>query len=373
MILKEEEAPVVAAKRSGANHPIHNRGSKAWDLAGSEKARDSWRPEVPRVLVHAVVDDSFLYQYLPAGKKFVGFCRRERQELDLQKPDTVDWALVWFFEFLCYQEKRDAQEGKNARSCMTHLYPNLKGSLPFSQRALRTWLKLQGVYEREPLCWAGAGLVCQAVGRRNRSMGYSMWAQLDSLLREQDIEHLVWEDVVVSPQRKVALQLGQLHRGETTKTGPKQGVDLLDRALSDWFIAEKGLHGGEEKVFDFGMRKYREVFQEAVVEVFGRTGASELEATPHVNRHSAAVHLLQDVKWSLGKVQLRGRWAEERSVRWYAHPHLAIKNESRLTAQQVSEGAAIWAAPGESFEFARTGSAGSGGSSYPQLNPVSFV
>ena len=46
---------------------------------------------------------------------------------------------------------------KEARSCITHLAPELKGSLPHSNRAIKTWEILEGNKERGPLCKEAAG------------------------------------------------------------------------------------------------------------------------------------------------------------------------------------------------------------------------
>jgi hypothetical protein len=379
-----ESAPeeVKAAKRSGVHHPLTNRGPRAWEEAAREQQAGEWRPEVPRVLLHAVSDKPSLYSYFPSMKKFIRFCRKEGQPFQLEEPKTVDLALTWYCEYLCFVLKKDVQEGKDARSCLTHLVPDLKGFLPLTQRALKTWSTLQGKMEREPMCWAGAALVLEDLGKRFPMMGYAMWSQLDSLLREEDLEKLRWEDVKVSASSRVALELGQLHRGETTKGGPKKGVEVLDRGLASWFREEKPKHSGNDLVFNFPIAKYQKEFGRSVVTAYGEENAAEMEATPHVNRHSAAVHLLRDLGWSLGKLQGRGRWAEERSVRWYSHPHLQVKNESRLGAAQLKEGSALWdrgfsfdrrqpilAPTGVSVELVATEEAQA--SAYPDLAPLS--
>jgi hypothetical protein len=249
---------------------------------------------------------------------------------------------LWFCEWSCYHLKKDAQEGKNARSCLGHMYPDLKGKLPRSGRALRTWSKLQGTVEREPLAWAGAGLVLDDLIKKNPEMGLAMWLQLDALLREQDIDQLAWEDVVVSSSGRVALELGQLHRGETTKGGPRQGVEVLSRFLGRRLAKLKEGKDPQAAVFTFSISQYNKALKASVVVVYGDDAAAEIEATADVNRHSGAVHLLRDLKWSYPKVQTRGRREEEKSVRWYAKPHLQVKNESRLSGSQVARGNSFW-------------------------------
>jgi hypothetical protein len=264
---------------------------------------------------------------------------------------VMDEAVTWYCEFMCYYKRKDVQEGKNVRSCLTHLYPKAKNNLPHTGRALSTWSKLQGKFDREPLAWDGAALVCQEVGKRNAMMGMAMWTQLRTLLREEDVAKVRWEDVVGSSTGRVALELGMLQRGESTKTGPKQGVEVLDDDLSRWFAENKARARGSDMVFPFRMEDYRAVFREGVIIVYGAEAQKEMEATLHVNRHSGAVHLLRGLKWSYPRVPGMGRWADERSVKWYANPHMQFRNQARLTPQQLSEGARIWEAPAERFGF----------------------
>ena len=99
------------------------------------------------------------------------------------------------------------------------------------------------------------------------------------------------------------------------------------------------------------MTGYRKGFHAAVVIVYGNEGAGEMDATPHVNRHTAAVHCSRDLKWQDTKVQHRGRWAEAKSMRWDHHSHLQVKNESRLSSEQLKEGAEIWQDPVKGFSF----------------------
>ena len=64
----EQVHPIVRPSvRSGANRPIHNRGAAAWDraaAAGLGRTSRLWRPEVSRLLFHAVTDDG-IRSYLP--------------------------------------------------------------------------------------------------------------------------------------------------------------------------------------------------------------------------------------------------------------------------------------------------------------------
>ena len=251
--------------------------------------------------------------------------------------------------------------GKAARSCHTHLFPETKGRLPRSGRALHSWEKLQGgELEREPLCWLFVALVVEALGKRRPEMGVAAWAQADTLMREQDVEGLRWVDVVVSrPESptavpEVVLDFSPLERGSTTKGGPSQGVDILDVSPRRWFARGKREHDPRARVFPFALATYRHHFSQ----VMAQYGIQTL-GNAHILRHSGAVQLLQlghqpigdevhtlpevsvakkvKQRWSYPRVQGRGRWLHERSLHHYSKPHLRLKNLARMTPEQQAQ------------------------------------
>jgi hypothetical protein len=312
---------------------------------GKQLVTKFWRGEVPRVLVHAVADGSS-DNYFPAYRRFLSFCKTENQAIDdpLNAPQ-VDDAFVWFCEYCCFYLRLSFAVGKAARSCHTHLYPQVKGRLPLSGRAIHSWEKLQGgELEREPLCWFFVVLVCEALGRMKPAMGIAAWAQADTLMREEDVEELRWDDVTVSAPVKsgeapgIALEFSPIERGATTKGGPSQGVEVLDPSLRWWFAREKKQHSLEEKVFQFSMDSYRRYFSKAL----DTYEVKELGG-PHLMRHSGAVRLLQEgvqkplgdgKRWSYPRTQGRGRWLQERSLHHYSKPHLRLKNLARLSEER---------------------------------------
>jgi len=187
-----------------------------------------------------------------------------------------------------------------------------------------------------------AALQVEAIGEVKPIMGWAAWTQLDALLREQDLDVLRWADVSVAAVDDVALTLSPLERGETTKTGPSQGVTILDCRLARWFSSEKLKHQGDDKVFNLPLYKYRRIHNMALAKY-----AMEELGGPHVFRHSGAIRLIQrgfpeGKKWSFPRTQGRGRWALEKSVHHYAKPHLVTKNRSRLSPDQREKGMALW-------------------------------
>ena len=189
------------SKRSGARNPLNNRGGRSFEKVG-QGLFGHWRMDVPRVMVHAIADGSGLKNYFPAYRRFLAFAQVEGFPIKSEDDHSrVDEAMMWYAEWCCYYRKWSVEEGKNARSCHTHLYPEAKGKLPKSGRALKAWEKLQGgAVPREPLAWATAGLVIEDLGEQEPIMGIAGYTQLDTGCREQDIEHLRWDDVKVASE-----------------------------------------------------------------------------------------------------------------------------------------------------------------------------
>ena len=76
--------------------------------------------------------------------------------------------------------------------------------------------------------------------------------------------------------------------------------------------------------------------------------------------------MIQDLECSYPKTATRGRWAEDKSMRGYANPHLVGKNESLLSPEQIALGNAIWGDPAANSCFMALPSEGA----FPNLGPV---
>ena len=81
-------------------------------------------------------------------------------------------------------------KGKLARSGLIQLKPSLARELSESRQALETWRNLEGDVEKEPHCPEAAALVIEAIRKEEKDMAYAAWAQVDHLLREQDLEQV---------------------------------------------------------------------------------------------------------------------------------------------------------------------------------------
>ena len=222
---------------------MHNRGAAAWanaEAAGLARTSRLWRPEFPRLLVHAVTGDG-VRNYPRAIRRFLGFAKREDEKVD--NVSDLDRAATW-------AKQRPA-------SRVTSPYPDLKDELPISARALKNWEKLEGDPEREPLCRSLLAIAPAKLSGRNNDLGWRAWSQSKELLREQDIENPRVSDISVGEPAEeggaspVSLELGVLERGEATKRGTSQGVVVLDPEVALFDICKKRSLRNDQRVFFF--------------------------------------------------------------------------------------------------------------------------
>jgi hypothetical protein len=335
----------------------------------------SWAGEWPRLLTNAGVYKT-VKQYFQMVRSFLDLYKFD-PELRAKVPhlateQDLDQAMTWWMERRCYRDLRSAQDGKNLRSGVLHLAPELKGEVPLSTRASRTWEKLEGNPEREPLCREMSGLIVEAIAKREKRMAWGALSQLDCLLREQDLEALLIDDVSVGNDGSVSLELGVLDRGESTKSGTSQGVVVREDHLKHFFRVCKEVLASGSRVFPFPQARYRKVVHEAVGEA--GCGMDAAEVTPHVFRGSGAVFLLYVLDWPIPKVVDRGRWGSVRSMAPYAKKHLFVRNESRLDDPARDRGRFLWSNPIENMgliEHPRMAISKSDGAADPFSNLVS--
>lgn len=327
------------SKRSAAHNPPKNRSPGAWDNA----AEDGWYVPWPRLLTNAGVLGT-CKQYIRTVRNFPKFQKTNtimQREVPIMKTDgDLDRAMLLWMEKRCYGDRRAHHDGKNVRSGVLHPAPEVHGQLPLASRGAKTWEKLEGNVEREPLCRAYQGLTIEALARKKRVYGWAGFSQCDAQLREQDVSQLRARDISCS-STEVSLELGVLTRGESTKAGTSQGVDILHPLLKEFSRHMKATLDPDDLVFPFQMNKYNQATQESCEEY----RLEELGATAHLFRHSATVFLLHDLGWPEAKTRDRVRWGHEKSMAHYRKKHLLIRNASRLRPEEEQRGAWLWEAP----------------------------
>jgi hypothetical protein len=140
--------------------------------------------------------------------------------------------------------------------------------------------------------------------------------------------------------QKVSLHLGVLARGETTKKGASQGVEILDLALRTFYQLRKREVGDSGKIFAFSLDKYRKNFND----VLTLKRMADLGSV-HLLRHSAAIYYKHYEEKSDQWIQERGRWGAHESVLHYQKKHLLIRNEGRVSPEDLKRGDWLWEDP----------------------------
>lgn len=109
-------------------------------------------------------------------------------------------------------------------SAIPDVFAEMRGNMAHTARALKAWGRLEQGGEGEPCTWHEVGAISQQVA----DDGFEEAADLtllsgDGYLRQSDW-HLVRKEDVQFAESKVAVILGDPTRGDTTKTGSRQGV-----------------------------------------------------------------------------------------------------------------------------------------------------
>jgi hypothetical protein len=206
----------------------------------------------------------------------------------METVEDVDNAMTWAMDHAAYEEKGSAQYGKNLKAGVAHLVPAWKDQLPNASRASLSWERMEGELEREPLCLGLTGILIERLGKRNHHYGWASLSQARDLLREQDVEHLRGEDVLVGGTegaRRVSLHFGVLARGETTKRGASQGVAVWDPLVAEFYRLRSEEVGPGGKIFNINMDRYRKEMHEELVAM----GLADLGSL-HLFRHSGAMY-----------------------------------------------------------------------------------
>lgn len=86
------------------------------------------------------------------------------------------------------------------------------------------------------------------VAEQDQLMGWSAWGQVDHGVREQDVDHLLGEDINLGVTA-VPLDFGVLERCESTKTGTAQGTVPRHPDLQAFYRLRKRVVGPKGKVF----------------------------------------------------------------------------------------------------------------------------
>ena len=118
-------------------------------------------------------------QYLRTISCSFGWVKDEDMSLaEIKTARDLNPAATWAMDYMCYEEHKSVQEGKDLRSGLMHICPDLKRQMPSSARALQSWAKLEGNPERKPLGDAGMAKIISQMALKDFWFGWSAWSQV---------------------------------------------------------------------------------------------------------------------------------------------------------------------------------------------------
>ena len=311
------------------------RGFYAWNAyAGLDEIPDGPNP----LLVHAVIDNTFLQAYHNPTKEFLAWVIEKQVPIDTD--EALDVAVARRMAHLCYIERTGVGAGANLLAGILHVWPEKEGNFPESARALKSWGRLDPGGAGEAVSIELA--LCMA--ERMRADGHLEAAlftecNIDTYWRQQDGFNLLVEDVVVlkGPSARgrdilVALNFGVARRGERSKTGVDQGV-ILDRSIIAHRLADH-IQGKapSEKVFRLSRQAYHDIYYDTA------TSLGVEVPPPHSLRHcgpsfDAYTHFRTEAE-----IQRRGRWEALSSVKRYSRPSWYASVLARTPSALIAHG-----------------------------------
>jgi hypothetical protein len=334
-----EEPPNLGLRRGSPRVPQLNRGSGQWARSISEEDID----DVNLLHLHSVTDRVAVSQYIPGARRFFEYAQASGRACGTC--DELDLSLSRFLAVCCYVRREAYERGVQAVYGVIYLRPELQGRCPLSRRALQSWRKLQVAGEGSPTPWPG---VC-VIARQMRDSGEEEAADVtllaaDSYLRESDWALLHPWDVVWTQEFGVSLRLGDSSLGETTKTGPEQGV-RPDRPWVELMLLRRkrlALREGRHRLFRITPSAYYKVWRK-VCDIL-----NYLPGPPHSLRHTGASYdALEDADSkhayrSLEEIRLRGRWRVMSSVARYSKTFVYNSSLAAMPPALHAEGARLY-------------------------------
>lgn len=292
--------------------------------------------EFPPLLEHAV-KDSTLGTYAKALRQFLDWARKEGRTA--RTVDRLDFLMADYFSVLCFCTLLESSRAALTFAAVKHFLPEVGRGFPAAARALKAYQKIYVGREGEGFGEEVFGLILDALQARSKEAALVFALSVDCYLRGAEWSDLRPEDVSVPPSGPVALSLGVAERGDSTKTGPEQGVVASRPWVVNWVRAFAKRRSGDsrrDRFFAISRAQYEDHFSAVVQEL--RLGKFGLRITPHSARHAGATidALIHDK--GLRYIQDRGRWAAPASVKRYAKPYLIVRQNARLPVEWLDKG-----------------------------------
>ena len=192
--------------------------------AAADRSTSVGDPSIEPLIVHSVVDATGLRNYIPALKRWILWVWTF--SILVLTVSDIDRSLALWLLKLAYEDECHPHVGDCAVNGAQWIWPELYGCLPRAHRSLLGWHKIHIHGEGGPQPYP----LLLVVSVWMREHGYheeadALEISLDAFLRSSEWFHLVWQDVVFYLDETM-LRLGVAERGESTKTGMRQGVRL---------------------------------------------------------------------------------------------------------------------------------------------------
>ena len=337
-----QSRPVAAVGRSILRAPeqpaprLPTRGARAWDNMIGLPAFAPQDYSVNRLILHGV-DDRTNRTYIREVKAFLWDAKR--LGATWANVETLDRAVAAYLQHLCYLEQVQPQRGRYLLSGLMHFFPELRGHMAWSARALTSWDRLAAAGEGTPLCRELVAVVVLHMIDIGRLYDAALvLLSYDVFAREQDWLNLRGADVHGS-DGDVAIALGVRSRGESSKTGPHQGATIALPLVGRLLRRLAKRVGPDNVLFPISAAEYRKRWWAALC----RMGL-EAAGPPHRLRHSGAAEFVSR-GGSLEMARRRGRWAALSSVQRYTKVHHLTKSRGMLSDERRARGKAFWRAP----------------------------
>lgn len=324
---------------------LTNRGARAFERvqASIQHGHDLLDQNLDRLLAHKVTDRVALHTYIPAVREFLSFC--ERRNIQLGCVFNIDAACSKYLNVLCYEELQPIEKGKTAVFGVEYAFPECRRKMERSREDLAAWAGFALVGEGQPVVWEAVTGVAQDMASRGDTEGADIAeVAADMYLREADWNLLRPEDITYDPQYGVAAQLGVPERGESTKTGVRQGVRPDRKSIGErlLYYKEQAIRAGRKRLFTHTPSSFYRSWNPSCLNLGYDPGP------PHALRHTGPSYdMLEDTRSekpyrTIVQVQVRGRWRAKSSVLRYGKTFVYIRARSQVPQHVVILGADRW-------------------------------
>jgi len=308
--------------------PLVKRGALAWDNFLEDGGPGRMGGGVNRLHVHGV-NDQTNKDYLKMVTRFLKHQKRVGSPRSLQ-----DWdrAMADELAAMCYGRREPMGNGQCLYHGWAHIFPDFKGSMPESGRALKSWERLRQGGIGGPMSWGMVLRIIVGFFEQGRLYeGVWVWAQHDVYGREQDLEQVTRPDIFIDPldDTKVALRFGTRSRGLSSKTGSDQAAQIDDPLIARTLARMRRQLKDGEPLFPFSQATMRKAWNEEQ----RRQGLSQLYKL-HSLRHSKPSADAAAGRRSLEEIRRRGRWNQIKSVQRYSRSHALIMDLAGLSSEE---------------------------------------